>query len=200
MAGVMIPIVNREGQRSVVMFHTAGTALGGVAAGYALGGVMDLWAPELGAPVPLQTTLAVTGGLALVCALRDLGLLRVRFPQSRWQVPARWWGWRNRRVVAVAWGAILGSGVATGISGSALYVVVCGVLLHGGAWAGALILGAFGLCRATPMHVLAAAGVSEGRDRWIDEVSRVWQPLAHYVSGVILSFVGGWLAGAAVVA
>jgi len=117
-----------------------------------------------------------TGLVAAAAALTATGLLPVRFPSSKWQVPREWarLGWV---AFTASFGAILGAGVLTRIASPGFYVVLAWGLSApdwGAIWPAFL---AFGLARAAP-SVAIALGVLRVRNRphrmfvWSNQMAR----------------------------
>ncbi len=125
---------------------------GHVAAAALAGGLVGLLAGVLGQPIHeiASEVVIVATLLAVVSAARG----NRRGYGRRRQVPRGWIGKYGARRAYAAWGALLGSGVATLVQHSA-YLVLLATELVSGPTAGALAGAAFGLTRGMAAAVLA---------------------------------------------
>jgi hypothetical protein len=116
---------------------------GAVLASAALGAVLGL----AGEGLPTRWTLITLGVLALVGAARDLGVIRMKLPQRRGQVPEPW----RREWPLVAWapayGIMLGLGVLTFQVVSTFWVVAGAAIAIGNPVTAAGCFALFGLGR-----------------------------------------------------
>lgn len=120
------------------LLHIAGAAIAGALLGGLIGGVgalLDLaqWRPWI---------IAVAAFVALVLALRRTP---PRLGRQR-QVPRRWSPTTSPSRVYLAWGLMLGFGVATPVFHTA-FVLLVGAQLTAGPWVGMLSGALFGLTR-----------------------------------------------------
>ena len=131
---------------------------GGVAGGATLGAGLALLALGVHAlaPTPTTTTAAVAAGLALLAATTEAGL--VALPIHHRQVNERWLDSYRPWVYATGFGWQIGTGVATYIKTSAVYLLIALAALTGNPLL-ALSLGViFGLVRG--MAVYASRGIT----------------------------------------
>ena len=141
-------------RRRIALLGFAVGALGGAAAlGAALG--------ALGAALPRGGTLAFAALIALLGALRELGLRAIPLPERRWQVPEPWRRTMPIGAWSTAYGALLGVGLATHQAVATFWAVCAGVVAIGDRRAGALCLALFGAGRV--VMLLAPAGDPLGR-------------------------------------
>lgn len=131
-------------------------AVGAVGASALVGALLG----ALGAPIDGPAALGTVAIVALLAALREMGVLRLRVPEMRRQVPERWrrewppWRW------SLGYGAGLGAGVFTHQPVATFWVAAAGALAIGDPLVSALCLAPFGAGRAL-MVALPARG---GRD------------------------------------
>lgn len=97
------------GSRRRQRLALAGFTVGAVCASLVVGGLLGLTGSLLGA----QRAILAVAAVALVAAAREVGLLRIRLPQSRRQVPERWRAVLPLPVWSFGYGAGLGSGFVT---------------------------------------------------------------------------------------
>jgi hypothetical protein len=135
--------------------------------------------------LPARGTVVVLAVAIAVAVVLD-GLPR-RVPGPRRQVDERWLDRYRGWVYGAGYGAQLGLGVTTIVSSAATYVALLAAFMCGGAPAGALILGCYGVVRGvTP---LAAARVRSQRELldFHRGFSR-WRASAHW--GVVAAQAG----------
>jgi hypothetical protein len=124
--------------------YVAGSTLGGLTIGSALGG--------LGALHPLP--LLVAGALGAVALGAELA---GRVPTVHRQVDEDWLTRYRGWVYGLGYGAQLGVGVVTIVTSAATYLALALCLLSGSLLSGAAIGGVFGLVRALPLLLLRGA-------------------------------------------
>ena len=145
MVETIVPVVHgtRTWLISLLLF-TAGAVATAALLGLALGAALPAggagWAGAVAA-------------LALVEAAAEVGLVRLRVPQVRRQVPERWRERYPQPLAALLYGGGLGLGFATYLPVATLPVVAVGVAALAGPAAGAVVLGAFGLGRGLALAV-----------------------------------------------
>jgi MFS family permease len=116
---------------------------GAILASAALGAILGL----AGEGLPTRWTLVLLGALALFGAARDLGIIRMKLPQRRGQVPEPW----RREWPLVAWapayGIMLGLGVLTFQVVSTFWVVAGAAIAIGNPATAAACFALFGFGR-----------------------------------------------------
>lgn len=145
---------SRHRQRTAIALFAAGA----VAAAAALGVLLGL----LGAPLDRTAALAAAAALALVGALRELGVLGLPLPQLARQVPERWRRELPLPLWSAGYGAALGLGLLTHQAVATFWVAAAGALALGDPAAAAACLGCFGLGRALMVILPARAGRDPG--------------------------------------
>ena len=129
--------------------HCTGSALTGAAFGSILGTV--------GALVPRHTAQILLAGVALAYGAMQLGIVRLPLPQSGRQVPATWRYRFRHPLVAFLYGAALGPGVGTHVADAGMASLLGAVALAAGPAVGGLVLGTYGLARASAAVALATS-------------------------------------------
>lgn len=118
--------------------------VGAVAAAGGLGALFGF----AGGLLPSRLALIVAGALAMLCAVREAGVLRFPVPELRRQVPEAWRRQRRLPVWSTGYGVILGSGFGTFQPVTTFWVACIGVVALGDVVWGAVCLAAFGVGRA----------------------------------------------------
>ena len=152
--------------------YAAGSLLGGIAIGAALGAAGAPLVEELDDWVPFVAlaTAAVVGAL-----LDGAG----RLPTLRRQVDERWLGTYRGWVYGFGFGLQLGLGVVTIVTASATYVALLAALLTGSPPAGAVVGATFGIARALPLLVTARVRTPTDLGRLHRAVAAVARPVAN---------------------
>src|SRR6266513_4048066 len=149
--------------------HFVGAVLSGGMIGALLGRVGAAPVRALGSEARLGAlAIAAIAGVALDARVRGL-----RLPTPARQVNEEWMSRYRGWFYGFGFGIQLGSGVATIVSTSAVYVTLFAAGLSGGVGAGAAIGATFGLVRGAT--ILAGAGVTRPQQLvGVDEVLRRW--------------------------
>jgi hypothetical protein len=180
----MLASINPLGERArrtrwgrTVIWYTLGSTAGGLVVGAGSGLVgAGLW--RLTSPSPTALGLVVVGACATGLLL-DLGVGGTRVPSRRRQVNEDWLGHYRGWVYGTGFGFQLGTGVATTVTTSAVYVMVVLAVLSGSIGRGLLIGAVFGFVRAVPILTVGRAHDPErlravlGRAHAIAGVSRL---------------------------
>lgn len=136
-------------------------ATGAIGAAAGLGASLGAF----GSVLPTPWAVGVAAALAALGALRESGVLRIRFPDLRRQVPEPWRREKPLAFWSAGYGVILGSGFGTFQPVATFWVVCAGAVALGRPLVAALCLAPFGLGRAImvafpgddPLRPLAAA-------------------------------------------
>ena len=165
--------LGERGRNSTWAITVTAFLLGATLAGAAAGGALG----TLGGLLRLSASTRLAVLLVALAASIALDIIRRPVPGPRRQVNERWLGQYRGWVYGAGFGAQLGMGLTTVVMSAATYVAVLSALLAGGAVAGALVLGCFGLVRG--IQPLFAGGVRtqgrlvalhQGLSRWRDRV------------------------------
>jgi MFS family permease len=188
---------------------TATWYLGGaLAGGAALGAVLALLAAGVHVLTPTTTTstvaIAVATGLALLAATAEAGV--VALPIHHRQVNERWLDAYRPWVYATGFGWQIGTGVATYIKTSAVYVLIALAALTGNPLVAFAVGVLFGLVRG--MAVFASRGITttsalatfHRRFMELDRPARATVVAVEVTAAIVLSWVvSPWLAMAVAV-
>jgi hypothetical protein len=167
-------------------------AAGAVGAGALAGAIGG----GLGSLAPKGTWRDVVALALLVLALAvDASPLRRPLPTTRRQVNEDWLTRYRGWVYGVAFGAQLGTGVATIVTSAAVYAAALGTVLCGTALAGAAVGAAFGATRALSLLSARVATDPAGLVRLHDRLARAEAParqavLAAEAAAIVLVIVG----------
>lgn len=134
-----------------VAAYVAGSVAGGIALGLLAGSIGALARAALGDPTWWATAALVVLALGAAAGLLfDVGVGGLRLPTNHRQVNERWLDRYRGVVYGFGFGAQLGFGLVTIVSGSILYLTVLAAACSGTVLGGAIIGGVFGLARALP--------------------------------------------------
>lgn len=195
MVGTIIPMVHGERLKCraylILLGHTAGYLLGGLAAGAVFGEIGTIVSHVIGSTRHAMTVFMITPLLCMFCSVGELGMARFQWPQSSWAVPRDWRLLRPRVIVGMLYGFLLGMGWTTRVPISTFYVVAVWSVLCGSPGLGALAMATFGLGRAVPIFWLSRR-IHAGDPARLEEQSRLglWQPVVPYINGLALAFAG----------
>lgn len=190
MVGTMVPIVYgaREHRAyGVVVSHTVGLILGSL-----LLGLTVWWAFG----VLFGVSRAVGGELvlsvvAVLYGLHHLGVVQLPIPSLRWQVPARWRGWKRRGWVAFAYGFGLGVGLLTQVQTASLYFAGLLAAVSPNPATAGIIMATFGLARALPLILFVVRADSAERAFAINDSVLRHRAVMATANGVMLFMLGG---------
>ncbi len=185
----MLASINPLGERArrtrwgrTVVWYMLGSTAGGLVAG-AGSGVVGAGLRWLASPSPGAVGLVVVGACATGLLL-DLGVGGAGVPSRRRQVNENWLGRYRGWVYGTGFGFQLGTGVATTVTTSAVYVMLVLAVLSGSIGRALLIGAVFGTVRALP---ILAVGRADDPERLRAVLSR-----AHAIAGVSrVAAVGG---------
>ena len=134
-----------------VTAYVVGSVAGGLALGVLAGAVGAAVRVLLGDPSWWSTAALATLAVGAVVGLAfDLGLGGLALPANHRQVNERWLDRYRGVVYGAGFGAQLGFGLVTIVSGSIVYLTVLAAACSGSVLGGAIIGGVFGLVRALP--------------------------------------------------
>jgi hypothetical protein len=167
---------------STVALHVLGAGAAAAALGAALGGLGG----ALGAPWSFGEVLILAAAVGY--ALHEVGVLRVRIPAARRQVPEWWRTFYSPPTAALLYGVGLGVGFATFLAHGTLVVVCVGAITLGDPGWGAAVVAPFGLVRAAAAALGGARRPTAVVDR-LDELAGT--PLARAANGAVLVTLAG---------
>lgn len=160
MVSTIVPMVHREQSRrrayELLVLHTVGYVLGGVAIGTILGAAGAMLAHVISRDSHKILMFGIPTLLSLICSAGEIGLINLEWPQSRWAVPANWRVLMPRTIVVWLYGFLLGLGWITRVPVGTFYVAAAWSFACGKTTVGALTMATFGLGRALPVLWLSA--------------------------------------------
>ncbi|HEY7476859.1 MAG TPA: MauE/DoxX family redox-associated membrane protein [Actinomycetota bacterium] len=167
MAESITPVVYGGRSRWVgaLVVHALGATLAAAVFGAVLGAIGAL----LGAPFG-RAGLVLVSAIAVVYAVGTLPHVSVAVPQLRRQVPDWWRTFFSPHVTAFLYGAGLGIGFLTFLTGGALVVVSVAAVASGSPWVGVLLLAPFGLVRGLSAIVAGNVTTDEAGPRLVDRL------------------------------
>jgi hypothetical protein len=158
----MLASINPLGERArrtrwgrTVVWYTLGSAAGGLVIG-AGSAVVGTGLRQLASPSPSAVGLVVVGACA-IGLLMDLGVGGAGVLSRRRQVNENWLGHYRGWVYGTGFGFQLGTGVATTVTTSAVYVMLVLAVLSGSVGHALLIGAVFGVVRAVPILTVGRA-------------------------------------------
>jgi cytochrome c biogenesis protein CcdA len=188
MIGSIVPMVYgappSKPDRRPAISHALGTVIGASMLGISLG-FLGAWLRPV--PSPTQLSVVLFSAAAAGLALHEFGVVRLRLPYLRRQVPR---SWRNRfpaGVVSFGYGWLLGVGVLTHVTVASLFLACVGAVLLGDPWLGAGIMAVFGVGRASPILWFGLLAGSRARAfAWADKMRPRERAWLHQPDGAIL--------------
>src|SRR5439155_19263992 len=194
LASITAPGERGRGRRwgITVAAHLVGAVLSGGAIGGLLGLVAGAPVRTLGSPARF-VSLAVAAAAGVLLDTRVGG---VRLPTPARQVNEEWMSRYRGWFYGFGFGIQLGSGVATIVSTSAVYVTLVAAALSGGPGTGAAIGATFGLVRGATL----LAGIRVKRPEQlarVDEILRRWNARSLVATLVVQSAISAALAAGA---
>lgn len=197
MLSSMTPLGERGRGRRWATTATAyliGSVVGGSLLGLLLGAVGSLLLPARPGVVVVGATVAL---VAVVGALLDLRIGRLRLPTVHRQVNETWLTEYRGVVVGAGWGFQLGLGVVTIVTTSLVYLTWTVALLTASPLGGLLVGLTFGLVRGLPIVVMRRV-LDAARLAAVHRRMAGWAEPAHRIAiGFELAVAAGALAGVA---
>lgn len=131
--------------------------------------------------------------VVLVAAVHELGIVRIPWPQRRWQVPSSWRFIAPRWIPSALYGLLLGPGFLTYIPVATYYALVAMAIFLGDPGCAAAVFALFAAGQLVPLYL-----VSRGAETFDAAAARIaaWsgrRMLLHRVNGVLLVFVTVYL-------
>jgi len=131
-----------------VLAYLAGTTLGGTLTGLVVGAVVALLEP-----LPDAVMVAAAGALLLAAVVSEVRGTIAPLPERRGQVPRTWLAWPSRTRTALAFGIMIGAGVATFLKHAVAYALLAIALVAPSPWAAVLVGTGYGLARGGTLLV-----------------------------------------------
>jgi cytochrome c biogenesis protein CcdA len=200
MVGTILPMVHGthsfERIRAPLIVHTVGCIAGGASAGVLVSWIviMLLGEAEAGSEAS-DRGLVLLSMICCVYGFEAARLLRVIRPQSTWQVPSQWTGWRSGTLTGLAYGLLLGMGCLTRMPAALYPVLVWIALIRRPVWC-AIAMATFGAFRALPLWAIDLGCENAAQREHVARTLGHWYPAMRMVSGYALLFAGAMLASA----
>jgi hypothetical protein len=170
------------------VLHILASVLAAAAAGYLLAAIGGLLPESLG--------MGLAAAVCLLYATVELGWTTLPLPETGRQVPAAWRYRFPSPITATLFGALLGPGLGTRVASSSYVALLAVTVLVPRPQIGAILLGLFGLTRATSA-VIAAQSARHDPARalsWGYQTAGRWR-----LAGISLTFlITGALAAQAI--
>lgn len=194
MMDFITPVVHRDRARWRIALIAYGSCAAISAA--AFGALLGLGGRALRQQLPIEHGAAALLAILLVtlaAALHELGVVRIPWPQRRWQVPSSWRFIEPRWIPSALYGLLLGPGVLTYIPVATYYVfVVMAILITDPGYAAAAFA-LFAIAQLVPLYL-----VSRGAESFDAAAARItaWsghRVRVHRVNGALLAAVAAYL-------
>ena len=190
MMDFITPVVHRDRARWRTALIAYGVCAAISAAGF--GALLGMGGRAL-VQRPIEYGAAALPVIILVAVLHELGIVRIPWPQRRWQVPSSWRFIEPRWIPSALYGLLLGPGILTYIPVATYYVLVVMAILMIDPGCAAAVFVVFAIAQLVPLYL-----VSRGADTFDAAAARIttWsghRPLLHRVNGVVLAAVAVYL-------
>jgi hypothetical protein len=162
----------------------------------AFGALLGMGGRALRQQLPMEhgaVALPIIVLVVLVAAVHELGVVRIPWPQRRWQVPSSWRFIAPRWIPSVLYGLLLGPGVLTYIPVATYYALVAMAIFITDPGCAAAVFVLFAVAQLVPLYL-----VSRGAESFDAAAARItaWschRVLLHRVNGVVLAAVAVYL-------
>lgn len=195
MAGTIIPMVHgndiRRHRWMPVLVHGAGLLLGSGALGLfliSLGAISG--AGRFFGRWPMASSI-LAGACAAALSGRELGIISLALPESRWQVPRRWRLIHPLLICPLVYGIILGATVFTRVGTATVYWLIVFVAMLDNRLLALMIILCFGCGRCVVLVGLLAAATQHDPFKHIAGMCRL-QRTVRLINGVMLWCFGMW--------
>src|SRR5215510_7896875 len=190
MMDFITPVVHRDRARWRTALIAYGVCAAISAAGF--GALLGMGGRAL-VQRPIEYGAAALPVIILVAVLHELGVIRVPWPQRRWQVPSSWRFIEPRWIPSALYGLLLGPGVLTYIPVATYYVLVAMTILISDPARGAAVFALFAVAQLAPVYL-----VGRGAETFDAAAARIatWSDhrvLLHRVNGAHLAAVAVYL-------
>lgn len=186
MMDFITPVVHRDraGWRIALIAYGACAALS--AAGF--GALLGMGGRAL-RQLPIEGGAAALPVIIFLAVLHELGVVRIPWPQRRWQVPSSWRFIEPRWIPSALYGLLLGPGILTYIPVATYYVLVTMAILITDPGRAAAVFALFAVAQLVPLYL-----VSRGADTFDAAAARIrtWsghRVLLHRLNGALLAAV-----------
>ncbi len=191
MMDFITPVVHRSRARWRLALIAYGACAAVSAA--AFGALLGMGGRALRQQLPIEHAAAALPVIALVAAVHEFGIVRIPWPQRRWQVPSSWRFTEPRWIPSALYGLLLGPGILTYIPVATYYALVAMAIFIADPGRAAAVFVLFAVAQLVPLYL-----VSRGADTFDAAAARIttWsrhRALLHRVNGVLLAAVAVYL-------
>jgi cytochrome c biogenesis protein CcdA len=159
----------------------------------AFGALLGMGGRALRQQLPIEHGAVVLSIIVLVAAVHELGVVRIPWPQRRWQVPSSWRFIAPRWIPSALYGLLLGPGVLTYIPVATYYVLVAMAIFITDPGCAAAVFVLFAVAQLVPLYL-----VGRGAETFDAAAARIttWSShrmRLHRVNGAFLVAVAVYL-------
>jgi hypothetical protein len=191
MMDFITPVVHggRAGWRLALIAYGACAAISAAA----LGALLGVGGRALRQQLPIEHGAAALPVIVLVAAVHELGVVRIPWPQRRWQVPSSWRFIAPRWIPSALYGLLLGPGILTYIPVATYYALVVMAIFISDPGCAAAVFVLFAVAQLVPLYL-----VGRGAETFDAAAARIttWSGhrlLLHRVNGALLAAVAVYL-------
>ena len=194
MVGTISPVVYRnspygqKGWLAAAAVYSLASAAGGTFAGLLASSMGRLLSQGDGRWQGLSPLLI--GVAATIYSIHELKLVSLPFLERKRQVPSIWRHRYHPYVTAGLFGLLLGAGFTTFIPTSTYHIVTLSTFLQASPKIGMIVMGAFGLARASLLWPSAHLATSIARLEGLTQYMDLTKPLMRQVNGFALAMFG----------
>lgn len=191
MMDFITPVVHRgrAGWRLALIAYGACAVISAAAFGALLG----MGGRALRQQLSIEHGAAALPVIVLVAMVHELGVVRIPWPQRRWQVPASWRFIEPRWIPSALYGLLLGPGLLTYIPVATYYALVAIAIFIADPTCAAAVFVLFAVAQLVPLYV-----VGRGAETFDAAAARIttWsrrRVVLHRVNGALLAVIAVYL-------
>src|SRR3954463_5364704 len=159
----------------------------------AFGALLGVGGRALRQQLPIEHGAAALPVIVLVAAVHELGVVRIPWPQRRWQVPSSWRFIAPRWLPSALYGLLLGPGVLTYIPVATYYVLMAMAIFITDPGRAAAVFVLFAVAQLVPLYL-----VGRGAETFDAAAARItiWsghRMSLHRVNGALLAAIAVYL-------
>lgn len=193
MMDFITPVVHRGRARWRLALIAYGACA--VISAAAFGALLGMGGRALRQQLPIEHGAVALPVIVLVAMVHELGVVRIPWPQRRWQVPSSWRFIEPRWIPSALYGLLLGPGVLTYIPVATYYALVAMAIFLADPTCAAAVFVLFAIAQLVPLY-----RVSRGAETFDAAAARItaWSSrgvLLHRVNGVLLAVIAVYLVG-----
>jgi hypothetical protein len=191
MMDFITPVVHRGRARWWIALIAYGACA--VSSAAAFGALLGMSGRALRQQLPIEHAVAALPVIIFVAALHELGVVRILWPQRRWQVPSSWRFIEPRWIPSAMYGLLLGLGALTYIPVATYYVLLGMAVLISDPGCAASVFVLFAIAQLVPLYLVGRG--AETFDAAAVRI-RIWsgrRVLLHRVNGGLLTAIAVYL-------